>query len=213
MTGRSFEQALNRLIEGGGRTPAALLAAVGEQVGRRQGPSGLERGPGWGDELSEHGLSCRPLADPSEATAVACVSLAVLFVKWRSLLGGERFLGLTERAGNELWAGNVLTFLDLWSSSKLRWPEAIEVLVDRLIVQQHDRVMYEKHRLDTCWLSWVEDRLCKEQDYEPNWRSSRREQATRIMIDLGLLAIDKAGVITITEEGLAILNRVLELPA
>jgi hypothetical protein len=75
--------------------------------------------------------------------------------------------------------------------------------------------MYSKGRLESCWLHLEDDRLVWDQDYEPAFRASRHEQATQILVDIGLLKWTPARSghgrhhLTITEQGQRVLGRVL----
>jgi len=82
-------------------------------------------------------------------------------------------------------------------------------LISKWVLDQHDRIMYEKRRLDSCWVRRAEGRIYKDQDYGPRLRSSRHRNAVSILRDLGLLEIDGDDQVLLTDEGGKILERVL----
>ena len=69
--------------------------------------------------------------------------------------------------------------------------------------------MYEKGRLDSCWIRRVDHRLFKDQDYTPTWRSSRHKNAVRILCDLDLLTNTDTGHLLLTSTGKQVLQMLL----
>ncbi len=139
--------------------------------------------------------------------AVAVAMLSVLYAKWRNS-PNEYSRHVSSKAGSNLWAGTVLPYLDEWLNPKLTWQSAFQHFIEPLILQWHDRVMYEKGKLESCWLHTVEGRVVKDQDYVPGFRASRHWNCARIMTDLGLLKVDKGGGISVTKEGRRALSKV-----
>ncbi|MBI4455147.1 MAG: hypothetical protein HY644_04530 [Acidobacteria bacterium] len=151
------------------------------------------------------------LADgaPQVSAAVAAAILSVLFAKWRN--APNQCSGyINSNAGPNLHAGTVLPQLDSWLDPKLSWPVAFRRLIEPFVLEQHDRIMYEKGKLESCWLHRTEGRILKDQDYKPDFRSSRHWNCVRIMKDIGLLNIDNKGAVSITKEGRQALSRVLK---
>lgn len=125
-------------------------------------------------------------AAAAEVAARSCVLLAVLYAKWRGIVNDTAYAFIAEQARNELAAPTVLPALDSWLGSSTTWAAALRELTS-LIVGQHNSVMYSKGRLESCWLHPEDNRLVRDQDYEPYLRSSRHEQSVSILTDLGLL--------------------------
>ena len=71
------------------------------------------------------------------------------------------------------------------------------------------RIMYEKRRLDSCWLRRTEGRIFKDQDYEPVWRASRFYNSVRIMNDLDLIRIDAEKSLILTSQGRKLVSKIL----
>ena len=142
-------------------------------------------------------------------TARAVMLLSTLYVKWRGAGESLAFNYVAERAGNDLWAGSLLPSLDRWLVEGLTWGEALRELVEVFVLNQHDRVMYEKGKLDSCWLQRAGGRIVKEQDYAPAWRSSRHLNAVLIMHDLGLVRLSGEREVSVTPAGRKVLARAL----
>lgn len=160
-------------------------------------------------ELSEAETLGWEYGGPDFETARAVTLLATLYVKWRGAGRSLAFNYVAERAGQDLWAGSLLPSLDRWLDEGLTWEEALRELIEVFVLNQHDRVMYEKGKLDSCWLQRVGGRVVKEQDYAPAWRSSRHLNAVLIMNDLGLVRVSDEREISVTPEGRKVLKRAL----
>jgi hypothetical protein len=146
---------------------------------------------------------------PEEVAAAAVGLLVVLYSKWRSTRNEfARYIGT--KAGSNLWTGIVLPALDLWFHADLDWKSAFASLMEPFVLDQHDRVMYEKGRLESCWLHRLDGKIHKDQDYQPVFRSSRHWNSVRILRDIGLLDFGPDNEITITADGQRQLGRILK---
>jgi hypothetical protein len=135
--------------------------------------------------------------------------LAVLYSKWRSTRNEfSRHIG-TEASSN-LWTGTVLGALDHWHNPDLNWKSALDSLMETFVLNQHDRVMYEKGRLESCWVRRLDGKIHKDQDYLPVFRSSRHWNCVRILQDIGLLTFGANNEISITGDGRRELRRILK---
>jgi hypothetical protein len=151
-------------------------------------------------------LDRRPTGAGARA-AVAVSLLAMLYAKWGGL-NTEVTRAVSSRAGRELHAEFVLPLLSDWFGTKATWSQVLEPLVSKLILEQHDRIMYEKGKLDS-WLHRTEGRIIKDQDYLPSYRSPRTDNSVSILTDLGLLAKDSDKQLKVTVRGNALLQRVI----
>ena len=154
-----------------------------------------------GHSLSEAQLLISAGKSPQEATATAVVMLAVLFAKWRGKSEDTAMSYVSDRAGHQVWAGPVLRYLDTWLDPGITWTYALNELIENLVLNQHDRIMYEKRRLDSSWLHRAGGKIIKDQDYGPTWRASRFSNAVNIMADLSLVSINESREVAITREG------------
>jgi hypothetical protein len=145
-------------------------------------------------------------AHAGKAAARAVLTLATLYSKWRAA-DNEAFAFVTANAGNELSAGRVLPYLDEWLLPSCSWQIALERLIADCVIDQHDRVMYEKSNLESRWLDRQERRIIKEQDYDPPSRSSRQGNAIRILSDIGLLH-SSSNDYRLTADGRKLLNKI-----
>ena len=159
--------------------------------------------------LSEAQIIHMDFKTPQAAAVRAMLILFVTYGKWRGLKHDVGFNYVAAHANNELWAGTLLQVLDKCLDSKISWDIVLHILIEHFIVNQHDRIMYEKRRLDSCWIHKIEERIIKEQDYAPRWRSSRHYNAVSIMSDLGLIDIDHKNNISVSNEGQQLLKRIM----
>ncbi len=146
---------------------------------------------------------------PNIAASRALLLLANLYTKWRGVRDDPGFIYIDQHAGDNLWAGSILPQLDSWLLESTTWEKALRLLLETLIAQ-HDRIMYEKGRLDSCWIRRPEGRLIKDQDYEPAQRSSRHAAAVNILCDLALLRVNDDGDLLLTAKGGQLLHKLLE---
>jgi hypothetical protein len=147
---------------------------------------------------------------PATALAVTVLLLACIYGKWRGVKNDIGCSYVVQHAGHELWMGYVIPFLDTWLKKDTTWDVTLHFMIEGFIINQHDRIMYEKRRLDSCWLSRIEGKIVKEQDYDPRWRSSRHRNAVTILRDLGFVDVDVDMLILITKDGRKVLQKVLK---
>lgn len=182
---RRFHDHVRGLLGVDCATPSDLLRALG--VTRVPSSKECELAQASGSYTSKIGeWHCEAkVSTPSELCARSCIVFAVLYSKWR---GSDHvtYRDLLRRAGHDLVAPSVLPWLDAWLQPAMAWAESLRTLFVH-IVQHHDRVMYDKGRLESCWIDRRNDRLVYAQEYEPFRRSTRHNQARRILDDLGLI--------------------------
>ena len=143
------------------------------------------------------------------AAAKAVLLLGSLYGKWHGMFQDNIMLLVAQHAGSEVWAQSVLPTMDNWLNPETTWKDALSGLIEEFILNQHDRIMYEKRRLDSSWLHRAGGKIIKDQDYRPNWRASRFFNAARIMADLQLIEIDEEKKISVTKEGEKLLSRLV----
>jgi hypothetical protein len=192
--------------------PCDLLAAFGVSVVPDEATSARLRK----SIMPEHRLSeTRTLgwkvSGAAFDTARAVLLLATLYSKWRGAGQDLAFNYVSTRAGQDLWAGSLLPSLDRWLDARPTWEEALRELIEVFILNQHDRVMYEKGKLDSSWVQRAGGRVLKEQDYKRVWRSSRHLNAVLIMRDLGLVRLFEGQKTSITAQGRKVLDQALRL--
>jgi hypothetical protein len=160
--------------------------------------------------LSEAKILSLSDTDAQDMAAQGILLLAVLYGKWRGVSTDHAFAYVASHARQELWMGTVLPYLDSWADKSITWQAALQNIIEPFIFKQHDRIMYEKGKLDSCWLERREGRILKVQDYDPVWRSSRHLNAVRIMRDLGLVRFGDENELSLTAQGKKILERSLK---
>lgn len=147
---------------------------------------------------------------PEEALANSVVMLSILYCKWRGIEDDIGLQYVNNHAGGQLWLGQIFNVIDSWLNKDTSWQETLSSIINQYIVQQHDKVMFEKGNLDSRWINYSEGRIYKEQDYSPRIRSSRHRQSIEILIDLCLVENTSEGLLNITPNGKKILNKVLK---
>lgn len=160
--------------------------------------------------LCEASLIHRETDSTPKLAAWSCLLLAVLYSKWRQENADPAYIDVMNRAGDELTAATVLGRLDPWLDEAMTWDVALRDLVHDIVIAQHDRVMYGKGRLESCWLHADEDRFVHDQDYGPYSRPSRHRQAIDILADLGLIEKVPDKRLSLTNAGRAVRDRLLE---
>jgi hypothetical protein len=164
---------------------------------------------GADNKLSEENILGSADGTSQGDAAVGLAILAVLFAKWRNC--SDSFSqSVYNNAGPNLCAPPVLNSMDKWLKPQTTWQVALVDIVERFVLQQHDRVMYEKGKLESCWFHWVDRKIVKDQDYGPGFRASRHWNCVMILRDLGLLRIEGNGGMSLTSEGRDALSRLLK---
>ena len=161
-------------------------------------------------KLSEAKNLYLEIDSPQDQAARGVLLLAILYGKWRGITNDLAFQYVAQNAGTQLWAGKVLFLLDDWFTVGASWNQVLQTLIEQFIINQHDRIVYEKRRLDSSWLSRTEGKIFNEQDYDPVWRASRFFNSVKIMADLGLLRIEKDKVVSMTSRGSKLLKKLLQ---
>ncbi len=206
----SFYETLGTLLGEGGERPMNVLHSLGlSAVPNIETSERAQKKRGTGSTLSERKILALDEENSEVSAAKAVLLFGLLYAKWR----GARDLAVTyvsQHVQEQLWFGNFMSSLDGWLEPSLSWAEALKMIIQTFIINQHDRVMYEKGRLESCWVSTTEGRLSKEQDYSPRWRANRHLRVITILQDLNLIDIDEDGCMSITTEGEKVLERVLK---
>jgi len=209
LLGRDFARYLEDALKGSSGAPGALMARLGAGASPGGEPGqGLRKHRPYDHPLSEASLLKRKVESPAEQVAWSCLLLAVLHDHWRGTAGDPEYRAVMDHAGSSLAAASVLPLLDGWRVGDTSWRRSLHELLNTLVITQHDRVMYEKGRLESCWIDHEGDRLVHVQDYRPYLRPPRHRQAVDILVDLGLVR-RQAGVHGLTAGGREILTRAL----
>jgi hypothetical protein len=158
---------------------------------------------------SESKVLDRESTSATGRTAKAVSLLVVLYAKWFGL-NTEVSRAVAAQTGNELHAETVLPFLSRWFDQGVSWARGIEPILSKLILDQHDRIMYEKGKLESCWLHRTDGRVIKDQDYFPSFRSPRSDNSVSILTDLGLISRDSGNQLKVTAPGNALLKKVIQ---
>ncbi|MFO0762559.1 MAG: hypothetical protein U0359_39330 [Byssovorax sp.] len=210
LVAEDFHSFLETMIGRRASTPAALLGALGVasrpdvDAGKR-----ARRSYPWGHPLSEQALCGIDASSPAERLACSCLLLGVLYAKWRAPPVDRSYRVVIEHAGRELTVASVLPLLDAWLDESTTWTSTMDNLIERLLLSQHDRVMFEKSRLESCWLHAEEGRIIYDQDCEPYFRTTRCVSAMEILVDLGLVSSEDDGTFQVTKAGHGVLEKVL----
>lgn len=155
---------------------------------------------------SEAQILCLEGKSSEEVAAKAVLLLAALYGKWRGMYQDGTMKSVEQTAGQEIWAKRVLSELDSWLGEDLSWTEALSNLIEEFALNQHDRIMYEKRKIDG-WLHRTGGKIIKDQDFRPTWRASRFLNAVKIMADLKLVDINDEKELMITSEGKDLLEK------
>ena len=211
LLGSTFHSVLKERIGKKCDKPKALLRAFKITDKPSQASSlGLQKTLKPTAENSETGILGISGNDPGAAAARAVLLSAVLYGKWRGIKDNDGLNYVSHKAGKELWTLPFLSVIDTWLDTRTTCSDTLETIISYCVLNQHDRVMYEKGRLDSCWLSINNDRIFKEQDYQPKWRASRHLNAISILRDLCLVKFDSEEYISMTRKGKAILDKILK---
>ncbi len=207
LTARDFQSSLDEIF-GGGSRPCELFAAlsmsnVPDEEMCRHARTNIDVTSDK-SEWALVGVNGRP----GQIAAAAVGLLAVLYAKWRDTRSEfSRYIGM--HANSNLWIGGVLPALEEWFRPDLDWKSALISFLEPFILDQHDRIMYDKGRLESCWLHRLDGKVYKDQDYQPGFRSSRHWNCVRILRDVGLLDFTSNNELSITSDGKRQLRRIL----
>jgi hypothetical protein len=211
LTGQKFRSTLVELF-GAAATPRDLMVSLEmNTVPSEEHCRAARADIGATSNKSEWALVERD-GTPEEVAAAAVGLLVILYSKWRSARNEfARYVGT--KAGSNIWTGIALPALDQWLRPDVDWQYALASLMEPFVLDQHDRVMYEKGRLESCWLHRLDGKIHKDQDYQPVFRSSRHWNCVRILRDIGLLEFGSDDEISITSDGSRQLRRILKSDA
>lgn len=209
MAGKEYTVALKDMTGKNCSSPSGLMAALGlSDIPDAAACATMRKSITLFHPLSEVSVLSHSRKTPSQISAAAIVILSVLYAKWRNATDDPAFVSVRGLADVEFWAGNVLPFMDKWFDPTLSWDRALTHVIESYVMHQHDRIMYEKRNYESRWFEIIEGNIMHLQDYEPEWRSSRHENATSILVDLRLLHVDRQGDWALTSEGSAILAKI-----
>jgi hypothetical protein len=205
-----FQSLLLSVTRKSAKSPSALLAGLGiAHVPTEEFSLAYQQKLSPKQRASEARIVGLKAVTAAEQAARATLMLAVLYGKWRGITKDSAFRYVAHKANEELWTGRVVNGMDRWLELGLTWEAALEPMLQELVINQHQRVFYEKGNLRSVWLKPADGRIFKEQDYQPVWRNSRLFNCVRIMADLKLVNIDEQRAVSITAAGTRLLKKLL----
>lgn len=193
-------------------TPKALLVAIGVSTvpDYDASRSACRRFHGSA-ELNEWTVCWEEDTQPETRLGRAFLLIAILYSRWRSGGDDEALFEVQEVAGQEPWVGTVFPWVDGWLCDAPSWRDAVEELLDWVTIR-HEKVKFQKRKLDASWFELANGRFVRQQDIEPGFRASRHGNAATILQDLGL--IEHAGLdvpLKLTPRGREVLEEVIHL--
>jgi hypothetical protein len=213
LSGAALVDGMKALARVSCASPRDLLAALGIQTA----PDGAScqkarRKFSLSSSLNEDALMRANAPYPVALMARALPCLALLYAKWRDGSDDEAWVDVREKVEPELAAATVLPRVDSWLAATTEWSDVVRELIE-LVLRQHDRIMYEKGRLESCWIHREGDRLVPDQDYGVGYpaHASRQRTAMSLLVDIGLLNVDDQGRYATTPEGKMVMLHAQEL--
>lgn len=194
-------------------TPQSLLAELGVgDVPTSTAAQNARSKYSLSADLNEDVLMRVEAPDPATVLARALPTLALLYAKWRDGSDDGAWRSVMPMVGAELAPMSLLPRVDAWLEPTRSWREVVRSLLE-LVIANHDRIMYEKGRLEACWVHREGERLVHDQDYGLAFpaHASRHRSALGILVDLGLAAVDDEGRYGTTAEGEAVRQRAQEI--
>ena len=208
----AFVQDLEKVLNKECGSPSALLKAIGV-VGIPDVATSLavtKRFHGEND-LNEWSICWDRDESPQTRLGRATLLLALLYGKWRGRNDEEALLRVADEAKGELWLGTIFSWLDEWQTEPLDWREATARMLER-VAMRHDKVKFQKRKLDASWFDQANGRFTKQQDIVPGFRASRHGNAATVLQDLGLIkhsGLDEP--LCLTARGKQVLKEVIRL--
>lgn len=125
----------------------------------------------------------------------------------------DAWIEVAQAAGNELWVASFVQHLFRYFQGPPReLKDYMEEVIEVFIVQRHDRVLFEKARLENQRIARRGSLLLYVDGINPAPHSSRLENAVSILRDLGLVEeIRDTGTLQLTADGLQWKQTMLEL--
>jgi|APLak6261679142_1056127.scaffolds.fasta_scaffold00003_150 hypothetical protein len=213
LSGSALINAMGEFTGLSASTPRALLAELGvAEVPTSISGQKARSKYSLSADLNEDVLMRVEARDPVTVLARALPTLALLFAKWRDGSDDSAWKSVRPMVGAELAPMSLLPRVDAWLKPTRTWSEVVRSLLD-LVVANHDRIMYEKGRLEACWVHREGERLVHDQDYGVAYpaHASRHRSALGILVDLGLARVDDDGTFGTTAEGEAVRQRAQEI--
>ncbi len=177
-----------------------------------QGSLQFDRSHGLSADLSEDGLGSQLAEsdDLNEQVALSVLLLLTLYCRFNHCRGRDpRWMENAQRGDGELWFEVVARRIDDHLSKKANVAQFLVDLLDRDVLDGHERMRFERGKLDASWLERDGAMLTWQRDYRPPWRSSKMENCGTILEDLGLLHVDEDGLVEVAPRGAALRSRLL----
>lgn len=211
LAGREFASSLKALVGRACKKPRDLFEGLGlDGVPDEKMSLRLQKEIGYLHDRSEANLGSEfDEHTPQSTAAVAFVTLATLYGKWRGVKSDSGFAHVSRHAGAAFWVRSVFPYFDLWVEKDSTWEEVMKTVVEVFVLGQHYHVMRERRKPESVWMHLNDGRITKEQDYAPTLRTTRHYNAVSIMQDLLLLKADGEGGLSLTTKGRHVLKRAL----
>ncbi|MGA3267312.1 MAG: hypothetical protein ABSE16_10865 [Verrucomicrobiota bacterium] len=212
LVSKAFIQDLKKTMRADCSTPAALLKAFGVTGIPDVAASRAVTEKFYGEsQLNEWSVCEDRGVSPATRLGRAVVVLALLYGKWRGRDDEDVLILVADQAKENAWLGTIFPWLDVWLTGQLDWRDAVAGILEWTNLR-HDLVKYRKRKLDASWFELANGRFVKQQDLTPHFRASRHEQATTVLMDIGL--IKHGGLddpLILTARGKQVLKEVIRL--
>jgi hypothetical protein len=187
LVGKLFVQDLKKTMGADCSSPSKLLRVIGFTGIPDVAASRAMAKKFCGESRLNEWTVCKDRkVSPATRLGRAILLLALLYGKWRGRDDEKVLLLVADQAKEDAWLGTIFSWLDEWNTEQLDWREAVARILE-WTSQRHDLVKYRKRKLDASWLEIANGRFVKQQDLTPHFRASRHENATTLLMDLGLI--------------------------
>jgi len=133
-------------------------------------------------------------ASNSELLAKFLLTMVAIMVRFESRRKDEAYLFLQNQRLGDLWFDRLFSIPSIKS---LPVYEFLQFCLKNFIIQQHDRVMYEKRDLRRCWFTKEQNKYFFQAEINPIWRPAKFQTIMNFVEDMGLVKkVDESYLLT-----------------
>lgn len=146
----------------------------------------------------EEELTNTAIENISQLTAYLLIMIVLLYDNYIKIKDDYRYSMVRMRLIDDYWFEEL--FRDMNSCENYLIKDLLELILNRYVLQKHDRAMYEKNDLRRCWFTKSGDRYLFQAHANSIWRPAKHNIIYHFLFDMKLVTLN-GGYTVITSEG------------
>lgn len=135
----------------------------------------------------------------SQLSAGLLIMLSLLYFKHDIIKNDLRYIELKLNLSDDFWFDEFLRDIEVFKNYSIM--QILKILLNRFVIQKHDKAMCQKNDLRRCWFTKSGAKYYFEADANSTWRTAKHNNICNFLFDMDLITVNSERFV-VTEEGL-----------